>query len=84
MFAGSAIYYETRLQLTIVQSSTEAKFVNMADAGKAALYIRWILEELQIFQTKRTLILADIAGAIALTNAQNQLDAHAMLNLNTW
>ena len=50
MFAGAAIYYKTRLQPTIAQSSTEAEFVNMADAGKAALYMRWILEELQIFQ----------------------------------
>ena len=46
MFAGAAVYYKTRLQPTIAQSSTEAEFVNMADAGNAALYMRWILEEL--------------------------------------
>ena len=70
MFAGAAIYYKTRLQPTIAQSSTEAEFVNMADAGKAALYIRWILEELKNFQTKPTPIQADNTGAISLANAQ--------------
>ena len=41
----------------------------MADAGKAALYIRWILEELRIFQTKTTPIQANNTGAIVLANA---------------
>ena len=39
MLAGAAVYYKTRLQPTVALSSTEAEFVNMADAGKAALYI---------------------------------------------
>ena len=70
MLAGAAVYYRTRLQPTVALSSTEAEFVNMTDAGKAALYLRWILEELNIIQTKPTPILADNAGAIALCNAQ--------------
>ena len=40
MLAGAAVYYRTRLQPTIAQSSTEAEFTNMADAGKAALYLK--------------------------------------------
>ena len=47
MLAGGAIYYRTNLQPTIALLSTEAKFMTIADAGKAALYIRWILTELQ-------------------------------------
>ena len=39
MLAGAAIYYKTRLQPTVALSSTEAEFVNMANAGKAALYL---------------------------------------------
>ena len=39
MLAGAAIYYQTRLQPTVALTSTEAEFVNMADACKAALYI---------------------------------------------
>ena len=43
--------------------------MNMTDAGKAALYLRWILEDLQIIQTQPTEILADNTGAIQLCNA---------------
>jgi hypothetical protein len=39
MIAGAAVYYQTRIQPTIAQSSTEAEFKNMADAGKVALYL---------------------------------------------
>ena len=70
MLAGAAVYYKTRLQPTVALSSTEAEFVNMADAGKAALYIRWILEELGLIQIEPTPICADNTGAICLANAQ--------------
>ena len=69
MLAGAAVYYRTRLQPTIAQSSTEAEFTNMADAGKATLYLRWILEELGIIMDKPTPILADNQGAVRLANA---------------
>ena len=71
MLAGAAVYYRTRLQPTIIaQSSTEAEFTNMADAGKAALYLRWILEEIGIIMDAPTPILADNQGAVRLANAQ--------------
>jgi hypothetical protein len=38
LLAGGAIYYRTRIQPTVAQSSTEAEFGCMTDAGKAALY----------------------------------------------
>ena len=69
MLAGAAVFYRTRLQPTIAQSSTEAKFTNMADAGKAALYLRWILEELGIIQPTPTPIIADNHGAVRMANA---------------
>ena len=70
MLAGAAVYYKTRLQPTVALSSTEAEFVNMADAGKAALYIQWILEELGLIQVEPTPICADNTDAIHLANAQ--------------
>ena len=70
MLAGAAVYYRARLQPTVALSSTEAEFVNMTDAGKAALYIRWILEEIGLMQVDPTPILADNSGAIAIANAQ--------------
>ena len=70
LMAVAAVYYRTNLQPTIALSSTESEFTNMADAGKAALYIRWILDELQIHQHSPTSILADNQGAIKMANAQ--------------
>ena len=70
MLAGAAVYYQTRLQPTIAQSSTEAEFTNMADAGQAALYLKWILEELGIIMFSATPIHADNQGAIRLANSQ--------------
>ena len=48
----------------------EAEFVNMADAGKAALYIRWILEELEIIQIDPTPIYVNNQGACLMAKAQ--------------
>ena len=70
MLAGAAVFYRTHLQPTIDHSSTEAEFTNMAGAGKAALYLRWILDELDIIQDLPTPILADKNGAIKMSNAQ--------------
>ena len=69
MFLGAAVYYKTRLQPTIAQNSTEAEYVNMADEGKSALYMRWIIKELRIFQTKPIPIQVDNTKPIALANA---------------
>jgi hypothetical protein len=70
LLAGGAIYYRSRLQPTVAQSSTEAEFCNMTDGGKAALYLRSILDEIGIDQTLPTEILADNRGARQLSNAR--------------
>ena len=70
MLASAAVFYRTHLQPTIAQSSTEAEFINMADAGKSALYLRWILDELNIIQDLPTPILAANHGAIKMANDQ--------------
>jgi hypothetical protein len=70
LLAGGAIYYRSRLQPTVAQSSTEAEFCNMTDGGKAALYLRSILEEIGIDQILPTEILADNRGARQLSNAR--------------
>ena len=70
LLAGAAVYYQTNLQPTIALSSTEAEFTTMVDTGKAALYIRWILDELKVYQYAPTEILADNRGAIHMTNTQ--------------
>jgi hypothetical protein len=49
-YAGGAVYYRSRIHPTVAQSSTEAELAFMTDAGKAALDLRSILEELQLEQ----------------------------------
>jgi hypothetical protein len=70
LLAGGVIYYRTCIQVTVAQSSTEAELGFMTDAGKAALYIRSILEELQLEQVLPTQIAVDNRGARQLSNAQ--------------
>jgi hypothetical protein len=41
----------------------------MADAGKAALYLRWILEEIGVIMDAPTPILANNQGVVRLANA---------------
>jgi hypothetical protein len=70
LLAGGAVYYWTRLQAKVAQSSTEAEFGFMTDAGRAALYTQSIMEELQLEQTLPTQIKVDNRGAQGMTNAQ--------------
>ena len=70
MLAGAAIFYKTRYQPTVALSSTEAEFAAAADAGKAALYLRSILQELGVEQLLPTVIYEDNNGARLMTNAQ--------------
>ena len=70
MLVGATVYCCTQLQSTIAPSPTEVEFVNMADAGKAALYIRQVLEELELIQKDLTPICANNHGAIHMANAK--------------
>ena len=68
-FAGAPVVYRSRFQPTISQNSTEAEFVAAAEAGKLALYLRSMLNDLNISQDSITPIYEDNAVAIAMTNA---------------
>ena len=70
MLAGAALFCKTRCQPTVALSSTEAEFAAAADAGKAALYLRSILQELGVEQLLPTVIYEDNNGARLMTNAQ--------------
>jgi hypothetical protein len=58
---------------TVALSSTEAKLASMLDAGKAALYLQSILEQLKINQSEHTHIIIDNKGASLLSNSQQFL-----------
>ena len=68
-FAGAPVVYRARFQATISQSSTEAEFIAAVEAGKLALYLRSILNDLGINQNDATPLYEDNAAAIAMANA---------------
>jgi hypothetical protein len=67
--AGSVVAYKTRYQPTVSTSSTEAELLAASDAAKMALYLRSILDELDIPQHHATLIFEDNDGALHMANA---------------
>ena len=68
-FAGAPVVYRARFQPTISQSSTEAEFIAAVEAGKLALYLRSMLDDLGITQANATPLYEDNDAAIAMANA---------------
>jgi hypothetical protein len=60
--AGAAIAWKCRVQPTVSLSSTEAEFLAASDAGKMALYLRSILDELDIPQQFATILMRTIVA----------------------
>ena len=70
MMAGAAVVYKTILQRIIALSSTEAEFYALSEAGKLALYVRSILNELNMSQHVATSVYEDNKGCLHMS--QNQ------------
>ena len=68
--ANGAILHKTKYQDTIALSSTEAEFAAACEAGKSILYVRSILNEIQVDQTNATTLHIDNNGALLMGNAQ--------------
>ena len=68
--AGGAILYKSKCQETIALSSTEAEFAAACEAGKSILYVRSILDEINIPQENATVLHIDNNGALLMGNAQ--------------
>ena len=68
--AGGTILYKTKYQDTIPFSSTEAEFTAAVDASKAILYVRSILDEINIPQEAATNLFIDNNSALLMGNAQ--------------
>ena len=68
--AGGCVLYKTKYQDTIAHSTTEAKFNAGRDAAKAILYVRSIMNEIQMPQDTATILYIDNHGAMLMGNAQ--------------
>jgi hypothetical protein len=70
MVAGAAVIYKTHYQKAVALSSTEAEFVSASDAGKLAIYIRSLLQDLGFSQEGRpTPLHIDNRGALHMVTA---------------
>ena len=70
LLAGAPIIFKTIHQKTVALSSTEAEFYALSEAGKLALYIRSILNELHIPQEAATAIYEDNQGCLFMAAAK--------------
>ena len=68
-FASAPVVYRSRFQPTVSLSSTEAEFIAATEAGKLTLYLRSMLNDLNISQESATTIYEDNAAATAMANA---------------
>jgi hypothetical protein len=67
--AGGPIAYKSQLWPTVAHSSTESEFMLASAAGRATLYVRSILWDLDIPQFAATMMYEDNDGATAMANA---------------
>ena len=70
--AAGAVFDKTNFQNTIALSSTEAEFIAAYDAARVILYIRSILDEINILQDKVTTLYENIQGALLMPTQINQ------------
>lgn len=68
--AGGTVLYKSKFQDTIAMRSTEAEFTAACDAAKSILYVRSILDELNVTQIHATTLFIDNNGALMMGNAQ--------------
>ena len=64
--AGGAVFYKTKFQSTVALSSTEAEFIAACEAAKGILYIRFILNDVNIQQDEATTLYEDNQGALLM------------------
>ena len=70
MLAGAVICYKTIYQKTIALSSTEAELYALSEAAKTMLYIRNILDDLNVRQDNASILYEDNQGCICVAESR--------------
>jgi len=65
---GGVISWLSKKQPTIVMSSVEAEYIVSANTTKEVIWLRTLLQELDLSQKKATIIYTDNQGSIALAH----------------
>jgi hypothetical protein len=68
--AGAAVAWSSRRQQSIALSSTEAEIIAASDAALEVVYLRGVLREMGLAQTKPTVLYVDNQGAVELSKDQ--------------
>ena len=68
--AGGAIFYQSKTQSVTALSSTEAEFFAAIAASKIVLFLRFVLEDLQMPMTTPTSVYKDNESCIKIVNAR--------------
>jgi hypothetical protein len=71
MLAGGAIAWKCRVQITISLSTTEAEILSASDAGRLALYLRSVLDELGHPQKHATDIFEDNRATVLISQTSH-------------
>ena len=69
-FAGAPIVYHSHFQPAVSKSSTEAEFIAANEAGNLSLYLRLMLNDLDIPQDSEIALYEDNTTEIAMANPQ--------------
>jgi transposase InsO family protein len=67
-FAGGTVSWSSKKQPVVATSTVEAEYIASANATKEAIWLRTLLQELDIVQSSATIIYSDNQGCIALSN----------------
>ena len=82
--ANGTIFYKSQLQQTVAHSSTEAEFTAACETGKACLYVRSILEEINVPQPCASTIYIDNNGALLMANASQPTRRTRHMDIKTF
>jgi hypothetical protein len=72
MLGGSTVSWMAKLQPIVAQSSTEAEYIAANEAGKEIVWLRMLLNELQVKQSNPTKLLLDNTTAMQMVNGDGQ------------
>ena len=81
--AGGTIFYKTAFQATVALSSTEAEFIAACEAAKIILYIRSILDDINVRQESATTLYEDNQGALLMANSGQPTKRTRHMDTNT-
>ena len=71
LLAGAVVSYKSKLQPTVALSSTEAEFSAASEAGKMVLYLRSILDDVNVPQNNATVLYRICSSRLGRARSRN-------------